>query len=83
MRGPWDFEEPRCAEIGGELFFPEKSEDTAELKLARKICESCTHKTECLEWAVNNERFGIWGGTNERTRQRIRTMRRKRIVKSN
>ena len=79
MRGPWEFEEPRCAEIGGDLFFPEKNEDTAELKLAKKICNSCTHKVECLEWAIAApERHGIWGGLNPRTRQRIRAMRKKK-----
>ena len=81
MRGPWQFEEPSCAEVGGDFWFPDKAEDSAELRLAKKICASCTHKTECLEWALENERFGIWAGTNERTRQQIRG--RRNSVKSN
>lgn len=77
MRGPWSFEEPRCAEIGTDLFFPEKNEDTVELRLAKSICNSCTHKTECLEWAIANEEIGIWGGTTTIGRKIIRRTRRK------
>ena len=75
MRGPWEYEEPACAEVGGDFWFPEKNEDSTELIFARRICALCTHKTECLEWALENERFGIWAGTNERTRQQMRARR--------
>jgi len=38
----------------------------------------------CLEYALNNkEQFGIWGGTSERERRRLRkerTLRRVRAV---
>lgn len=75
MRGPWNFENPLCSEIGGDFWFPEKAEDSRELKMARTICGTCTHKNECIEWAVEHERFGIWGGTNETQRASIRRMR--------
>ena len=76
MRGPWQFEEPLCAEVGGEFWFPDK-EDNLDISasFAKSICHKCTHKDECLEWALGNEKFGIWGGTNEKTRQRIRSKR--------
>ena len=80
MRGPWLFEEPACAEIGGDLWFPEKNEDTREMRMAKQLCLSCTHKTECLEWAVKNEMFGIWGGKSAVERKNIRRMRAKRAV---
>lgn len=75
MRGPWQFEEPRCAEVGGEFWFPEREESSTHVAFAKSICNQCSHKTECLEWALVNERVGIWGGTNEKTRQRIRSKR--------
>lgn len=78
MRGPWEFENPRCAEVGVELFFPEKNEDTIEMKMAKQLCLSCTHKNECLEWAIINEMHGIWGGKSAVERKRIRSMRRKK-----
>ena len=77
MRGPWQFEEPSCAEIGTELFFADDKEDTSEMKLARTICNSCTHKTECLEWAIAHEEVGIWGGTTGNQRRKIKRMRKK------
>ena len=80
MRGPWQFEEPACAEVGGDLWFPEKNEDTREMRMAKQLCLSCTHKTECLEWAISNEAFGIWGGKSAVERKNIRRMRVKRAV---
>ena len=80
MRGPWQFEEPACAEVGGDLWFPEKNEDTREMRMAKQLCLSCTHKTECLEWAISNEMFGIWGGKSAVERKNIRRMRVKRAV---
>ena len=77
MRGPWAFETPACAEIGGDFWFPEKADTSSEMFLAKSICGSCTHKTECLEWAIDNERFGIWGGTTETQRQGMRVRRAK------
>ena len=72
MRGPWEFEDPRCAEVGGDFFFPEKGQNSIEMRIARKICGGCQHKTECAEWAVANHEVGIWGGTTETTRRRLR-----------
>ena len=83
MRGPWLFENPSCAEVGGDFWFPEQADTSKEMYLAKSICGSCTHKTECLEWAIENERYGIWGGTNQQTRASIRRMRKGRSVKSN
>lgn len=40
---------------------------------AKKICESCEVRSECLQYALeNDERFGIWGGLSERERRRLR-----------
>lgn len=82
MKAPWNFEEPACAEVGGDFWFPELTEPTKELQLARKVCGSCIHKTECLEWAIVHERHGIWGGTTPRARAQMRRMREDNSVKS-
>jgi WhiB family redox-sensing transcriptional regulator len=61
--------EGRCAEVDTELFFPEKG-DSASATAARNICMQCEVRVQCLEYALNNnERYGIWGGTNERDRR--------------
>lgn len=81
MRGPWEFESPLCREVDNELFFP----DTGQAQQAREaasICASCIHKTECGEWGINNESFGIWGGLSETDRRWMR-QRKGIIVREN
>ena len=59
-----------CAQTDPEAFFPEKGGSTRE---AKRICTSCEVKSQCLEYALqNDERFGIWGGLSERERRRLR-----------
>lgn len=72
MRVPTKFENPLCSEIDTELFFPTNGEQ-AQAEAAKRICKKCPHLAECFEWALNYERFGVWGGTSPRERQRIRT----------
>jgi WhiB family transcriptional regulator, redox-sensing transcriptional regulator len=59
-----------CAQTDPEAFFPEKGGSTRE---AKRICQGCEVKDECLESALaNDERFGIWGGLSERERRRLK-----------
>ncbi|WP_084486048.1 WhiB family transcriptional regulator [Humibacter albus] len=59
-----------CAQTDPEAFFPEKGGSTRD---AKKICESCEVRAQCLEYALqNDERFGIWGGLSERERRKLR-----------
>lgn len=59
-----------CAQTDPEAFFPEKGGSTRD---AKRICSSCEVRSECLEYALeNDERFGIWGGLSERERRRLK-----------
>lgn len=59
-----------CAQTDPEAFFPEKGGSTRE---AKRICQGCEVKAECLDYALHNdERFGIWGGLSERERRRLK-----------
>lgn len=59
-----------CAETDPEAFFPEKGGSTRD---AKRICDSCDVRQQCLEYALeNDERFGIWGGLSERERRKLR-----------
>ncbi len=59
-----------CAQTDPEAFFPEKGGSTRE---AKKVCQSCEVRAECLDYALaNDERFGIWGGLSERERRRLK-----------
>lgn len=66
---PWQ-ERALCAQTDPEAFFPEKGGSTRE---AKKVCVSCEVRSECLEYALDNdERFGIWGGLSERERRKLK-----------
>ena len=59
-----------CAETDPDIFFPEKGGSTRE---AKRICDGCEVRSECLDYALaNDERFGIWGGLSERERRKLR-----------
>lgn len=80
MREPWEYEDPSCASVGGDLWFAEKDgvnfvaadEKQMQTQIAKKICGSCTHKIECQQWGLKYEKFGIWGGLSEFDRLPIR-----------
>lgn len=71
MRVPREFENPLCSEVDTELFFPETGANDQAAN-AKRICNRCPHLTECFEWALNNERYGIWGASSERDRRSLR-----------
>ena len=63
-------EQALCAQTDPEAFFPEKGGSTRE---AKKVCQSCPVRSECLDYALAmDERFGIWGGLSERERRRLK-----------
>ena len=76
MREPRQYEAPLCAQVGGELWFPDKGGDTTVVHRATAICNQCIHRLECAEWGIHYERHGIWGGLTPRQRKRIRSKRR-------
>ena len=83
MREPREYENPLCAQIGGDFWFPER-DDPEKRKLldpsyAKSICRSCIHRIECAQWGIENERFGIWGGLTEYERTLLRTKNKIRV----
>lgn len=56
-------------------FFPTRGD---QLDPAKAICASCSVAFECLEHALDfPEYHGVWGGTSERERERLRRRMRK------
>lgn len=48
---------------------------------AKKVCETCPVKTECLETALRVPWLvGVWGGTNASERERIRVSRNRAVT---
>lgn len=65
-----------CVNEGADpdLFFPGRGESNED---AVSICKRCPVRDLCLEYALEHgEHHGIWGGTSERERRRIRRARR-------
>lgn len=64
-----------CAQVDPEIFFPEKGGSNRE---AKRICMSCPVRVACeREAAERDEPFGIWGGTSERERRRLKARQRR------
>lgn len=59
-----------CQGVPPDLMFPVRGASTRE---AKAVCAECTVRDECLDHALRApELFGIWGGTSERERRRLR-----------
>lgn len=64
---------PVCQEVDGELWFPDIGGRNGDVMLAKKFCEECPVKNECLQFAlVNNEQYGIWGGLTLKERLKLK-----------
>jgi hypothetical protein len=58
-----------CYGLDASVWYPSKGGDTAK---ARKICDRCYVKNECLQYALeHHEVHGIWGGKSYRQRLKI------------
>jgi WhiB family transcriptional regulator, redox-sensing transcriptional regulator len=59
-----------CNGLDVNDFFPEKGESPKD---AKRICGRCPVRRQCLAYALDlGERFGIYGGTSERERRRLK-----------
>ena len=64
-----------CLSADPDLFFPPQGGATNGAE-AKQICGGCPVQAECLDYAVTTaQKYGIWGGTNERERREIRKQR--------
>lgn len=67
-----------CAEIEGDLWFPEAGGMSKEHALAIEICSRCPVKEDCLAEALaNNIQYGVWGGLSPVERNSLRKKLRK------
>ncbi|MEA2686699.1 MAG: WhiB family transcriptional regulator, redox-sensing transcriptional regulator [Actinomycetota bacterium] len=63
----------RSAEVA--LFFPtgETGVEAETIRAAKALCRACPVNDTCLQYALETRQTdGIWGGTTERERRRIR-----------
>ena len=78
IRAPYFDGTQPCRQMDTDLFFPEEPSETLRLKaVVKPVCSSCRFVHECLEWALDNNEVGIWGGTTDSERLRMSRKRRK------
>jgi WhiB family transcriptional regulator, redox-sensing transcriptional regulator len=66
-------DDAHCRSADVELFFPSAESGIEEIQAAKGLCQSCHVRNRCLEYAlVTNQEDGIWGGTTEGERRRLR-----------
>jgi WhiB family transcriptional regulator, redox-sensing transcriptional regulator len=75
----WDFDDWRdsaaCRDTDPDLFFPVGTTGPAieQIEAAKAVCRECEAQTACLEFALaTNQESGIWGGTSEEERRKLR-----------
>jgi WhiB family redox-sensing transcriptional regulator len=64
-----------CRDTAPDLFFPVGSTGLAveQIDAAKAVCDQCPVKGPCLQFALEtNQDSGIWGGTAEDERRRLR-----------
>jgi WhiB family transcriptional regulator, redox-sensing transcriptional regulator len=64
-----------CRDTAPDLFFPVGSTGLAveQIEAAKAVCDQCPVKEACLQFALEtNQDSGIWGGTSEEERRRLR-----------
>ena len=63
------FKQAACTNTDSKVFYHNNIVD--DLK-AIGVCLDCPVMDECLEFAIKHEEHGVWGGTTERERNKIR-----------
>ncbi|MDQ6784287.1 MAG: WhiB family transcriptional regulator [Actinomycetota bacterium] len=85
----WDVDDWRddaaCRDTDPDLFFPIGTTGLAvdQIDSAKAVCDRCEAQRACLEFALaTNQESGIWGGTSEDERRRLRKswLARQRLV---
>lgn len=65
-----------CASIGTEVFFPENIAQWMDVQdYVKRLCAECPVAVECLDYALRVRVQGVWAGTTETERRRIRKER--------
>ena len=75
----WDTDDWRrfaaCRDTEPDLFFPIGTTGPAvdQIAAAKGVCASCEAQSPCLEFALmTNQEAGVWGGTSEEERRKLR-----------
>jgi WhiB family redox-sensing transcriptional regulator len=68
-------EHAACRDTNPDLFFPVGTTGPAieQIEQAKAVCNECLSQAPCLEFAlITNQDSGVWGGTSEEERRKLR-----------
>ena len=72
---PHDIDDrPLCAAGDPDMFFPDRR-DPQGINKAIAVCRRCPILDSCLRYALTYNVDGVWGGTSEQQRRRMRRER--------
>lgn len=63
-----------CRQVDPELFHPDP-DNGVPLNQVKALCRPCDVREQCLAYAITHDVSGVWGGTSEAQRRRIRRSR--------
>lgn len=70
---------PPCMVTDPDLWFASHDEDYTLPRVAKKFCDECPVRQQCLEYALQvDEQYGVWGGLTARERQALKARGRSR-----
>jgi hypothetical protein len=64
-----------CQSGAADRFFPASNAPAHQIDPVKAECRPCPIRKKCLNWALLHGEAGIWGGTTENGRKRIRYRR--------
>jgi WhiB family redox-sensing transcriptional regulator len=76
-----DHPDRHCRGMPLDTFIPAAGEDEKEIKgwalvrhreKAKPVCKGCPVMWECRKYAYDNRMVGVWGGTDETEREKMR-----------
>lgn len=68
----FDTEQAICFGEDPEIFMPEGKDWLKITRQAKAICSRCPLVETCMEYAIKNDEWGIWGGTTMKERIYLR-----------
>lgn len=78
---PW-MREAECTQTDPELFFPPSDHHGNQIRAAKTICKGCPVRPQCRAYALERpELGGIWGGTTDTERRRMRSGAGMRVIR--
>lgn len=70
-----------CAQTDPEIFFPETALEASKIiGHVRRICGGCDFRQECLEYSLDNDVFGAWGGLLESEIKKLKKQRKLNVA---